>query len=186
MTKNRVNIEEIIQEDYKVPESAFDKKRTKTTLFMLQTIFPNNSLMATEYFVNAFIYDAKFRNAFIRPIFILFKVDLINPKWTMLSQKLKSKPEFVMQYFCGVQDGKYLIMMVFKIPDKYAAEDENFIGGKYSKFSDGYKKLFPKYTHNERAQPTESVIWRVLNKSEELKKELEAYFTVNPKGANPT
>lgn len=176
MTKNEVNTEELIMENYKVPESMFDKKRTKTTLFMLQTIFPNNSLMATEYFVNAFIDDAKFKHLLHRPIFILFKVEPGSTKWIMLAHKLRSKPEFTLEYFCGMQDKKHLIMMVFKVPDRYSNEYENFIDGKYSKFSEDYKKLFPQHTYNERAQPKESTIWQVLYKSDELKRNIERFF----------
>lgn len=178
MTKNEVKVEELIMEDYKVPESVFDKKRTKTTLFMLQTIFPNNSLMATEYFVNAFMDDDGYKHLIKRAIFILFKVEPRNTKWMMLAQKLRSKPEFVLEYFCGMQDGKHLMMMVFQVPERWSQEYEKFIDGKYSKFSDDYKKLFPQFTYNEKALPIESTIWRVVHKSDALKKEVENYFSV--------
>lgn len=176
MTKNEVKVDELIREDYKVPESVFDKKRTKTTLFMLQTIFPNNSLVATEYFVNAFIDDALFKHDLTRCIFILFKIEPKNPRWIMLAQKLRSKPEFVLEYFGGMQDGKHLMMMVFRIPEKYAAEYDNFIDGKYSKFSEDYKKLFPRHVYNEKAQPIESVIWQALYKADDLKKRMEDFL----------
>jgi hypothetical protein len=104
----------------------------------------------------------------------------------MLTQRLRTKGEYILEYFCGIQDGKHLIMMVFRIPDKYINDYINFLDGKYSKFSDDYKKLFPQHTYNERAQPIESTIWRVIHKSESLKKELERFFTINPGGKNPT
>lgn len=179
MTKNGVNTEGVIMEDYKVPESVFDKKRTKTTLFMLPTIFPNNSLVSTEYFVNAFIDDTQFKHQLSGVIFILFKTDPKGYKWQMLAQKLRSKTEYVLEYFCGMQDGKYLIMMVFKIPEKYTNEYQCFINGQYSKFSENYKKLFPRHVYDERAQPKESTIWQVLYKVEELKKSMENYFDVD-------
>lgn len=178
MTKNNVNVEDVIMEDYKVPESVFDKKRTKTTLFMLPTIFPNNSLISTEYFVNAFIDDTKFKHSLNGVIFILFKTDPKNYKWQMLAQKLRSKTEYVLEYFCGMQDDKYLIMMVFKVPDKYTNEYQYFIDGKYSKFSENYKKLFPRHVYDERAQPKESTIWQALYKSEELRKSMENFLGV--------
>jgi hypothetical protein len=186
MIKNDVNINELIKEDYKVPESVFDTKRTKTSHFMLNTIFPNNSIISTEYFVNAFLDDEKFDHDVVRPIFILFKTSLKDNKWTMLSQKIKTKAEFVLEYFCGIQDGKHLIMMVFSVPDKFAKEYELFKIGKYSKFSENYKKLFPQYLTNDRAQSPESKIWQALYKSDALRKELENYFTVTPNGSNPT
>jgi hypothetical protein len=186
MTKNKVNIEGVLKEDYKVPESVFDRKKTKTSHFMMPAVFPNNSLMGTEYFVNAFLDDYGFGHTLDRVIFVLFKTDVKNQKWQMLTQRLRTKGEYILEYFCGIQDGKHLIMMVFRIPDKYINDYINFLDGKYSKFSDDYKKLFPQHTYNERAQPIESTIWRVIHKSESLKKELERFFTINPGGKNPT
>jgi hypothetical protein len=77
-------------------------------------------------------------------------------------------------------------MMVFRIPSKYVSDYISFLDGKYSKFSDDYKKLFPQFTYNEKAMPIESTIWRVIHKSDALRKELERFFTVNPTGSNPT
>jgi hypothetical protein len=186
MTKNKVNIEEALIEDYKVPESVFDRKRTKTSHFLMPSVFPNNSLMGTEYFVNAFIDDGGFRHTLDRVIFVLFKTDVKNQKWGMLAQRLRSKAEYLLEYFCGIQDNKHLIMMVFKIPEKFINDYVHFLDGKYSRFSEEYKKLFPKHAYNEKAQPIESTIWRVIHKSEELKRELERFFTVNPNGSHPT
>jgi len=185
MTKNKVNIEEILREDYKVPESVFDRKRTKTSHFMMPSVFPNNSLMGTEYFVNAFLDDEGFKHTLDHVIFVLFKADVKSPKWQMLAQRLRAKSEFILEYFCGIQDKKHLLMMVFRIPDKFTNDYINFLDGKYSKFSDDYKKLFPQFTYNEKAMPIESTVWRVIHKSDVLRKELEKYFTVNAAGKNP-
>jgi hypothetical protein len=177
MTKNQVDINKLIEESYKVPESVFDRKRTKTSHFMLNTIFPGTStLMGTEYFVNAFLDDKGFEHHLTRPLFILFKVGNNDNRWNTLAQRLRVKPEYVLEYLCGVQNGKNLLMMVFQVPEKFTREYLLFKEGKYSKFGDDYKKLFLRYTYNDKAQPVESIIWRVLYKSEELRKELIRYF----------
>jgi len=186
MTKNEVNIEELLRQDYKVPESVFDRKRTKTTHFLLPTVFPNSSLTGSEFFVNAFVDDNGFKHTLDRVLFCLFKVDVRNPKWVSLSQKLKAKGEFLLDYFCGIQDGRHLIMMIFKIPDKHLNEYILFLEGKYSKFSEDYKKLFPRKVYNENGATIDSTIWSVLYKTPELKEKLESFFTINPNGANPT
>jgi hypothetical protein len=180
MTKNEVSIEELFSENYMVPESAWDRKRTKTTHFLLPTVFPNNSLMGSEFFVNAFVDDGGFKHNLDRVLFTLFKVDVRNPKWTSLSQRLKAKGEYLLEYFCGVQDGKHLIMMLFRIPDKYINEYINFLDGKYSKFSLDYKKLFPQKVYNEKGNTTDSIVWRVIHKDESLKEELERFFNPTP------
>lgn len=187
MTKNDVNINNIVAESYVVPESVFDKKRTKTSHFMINALFPNNTVTSTEYFVNAFLDDEEFKHHLVRPIFLLFKVKGKDLRWMNIAQRLRARSEYILEYFVGTQDGRNLIMMVFQVPDKFAKDYLNFKEGKYSKFSDAYKKLFGRYTHNERAQPIESTIWRVIHKSPELKKELEKYwnFTSTSKIGEP-
>lgn len=176
MTKNDLNIDELLREDYIVPESVFDRKRTKTSHFMLNTVFYNSSLTSTEYFVNAFLDDGGLAHRMSRPLFLLFKVAPKDNKWATIAPRLRGKTEYLMEYFCGVNEKKHLIMMIFQVPDKYSRDYLLFKNGKYSQFSPEYKKLFNRYTANEKAQPVESVVWRVLHKSTDLRKELELYF----------
>jgi hypothetical protein len=142
MTKNEVNINELIEEKYVVPESVWDRKRTKTSHFMLNSVFPNSSLMATDYFVNAFLDDYEFHHKIARALFLLFKVNTKDGKWQTIHGRLRTKAEYVLEYYCGKQDGKNLLMLVFQVPTRYAKDYINFKIGKYSKFSPEYKKLF--------------------------------------------
>jgi hypothetical protein len=176
MTRNEVNIDDLVKENYVIPESIFDRKRTKTSHFMLNSVFPNSSLTTTEYFVNAFMDDESFKHKIIRPVFVLLKAPHKDRKWLSIQQKLRAKSEYVLEYFVGIQDGTPLTMMVFQVPDRFAKDYLYFKAGKYSKFSAEYKKLFTRYTSNDKAQPVESTIWRVIHKSEELKKEMEKFF----------
>jgi len=181
MTKNEIDINQLLIEDYVVPQSPFDKKRTKTSHFLLNTIFPSSSLMATEYFVNAFLADDEFQHRIIRPVFVLFKVSKKDAKWQQIASRLRAKPEFILEYFCGIDNKKDLVMMVFQVPEIYKNEYINFKEGKYSKFSNLYKKTFNRFTNNDKAEPVESAIWRVIHKSPELKRELESFFSVQKK-----
>lgn len=176
MTKNEVDIKDSLQEGYVVPESIFDKKRTKTSHFMLNTILPNGTGVATEYFVNAFLNDDQFKHYFTRPLFLLFKADKTDARWRMINTKLRSKPEYILEYFCGMEGKKDLVMMVFKVPDKYAKDYIHFKAGKYSEFSEEYKRVFPRYMKKTGEDPEESVIWRVLYKSKKLREELTRFF----------
>jgi hypothetical protein len=176
MTKNDLNIDDLLVENYIVPESVFDRKRTKTSHFMLNTVFYNSSLTSTEYFVNAYLDDGDLAHKIFRPLFLLFKVAAKDRKWADIAPRLRAKSEYLMEYFCGINEGKHLIMMIFQVPDKFAKDYLFFKHGKYSQFSPEYKKLFNRYTANEKAQPIESTVWRVIHKSTELKKELELYF----------
>lgn len=179
MTKNNVNIDDVLRENYVVPESVFDNRRTKTSHFMLNTLFPPKaSIMSIDYFVNAFLDDEGYPHQFIRPIFLLFKVPKADTKWSgMIAPRMRQKSEYVMEYLCGVDsEGAKLIMMVFRVPLKWAKEYIHFKSGKYSSFSDEYKSLFNRYAHDEKAQPIESVIWQAMNKSEKLRDKLQDWI----------
>ncbi|HEY9485747.1 MAG TPA: hypothetical protein VIQ04_03820 [Nitrososphaeraceae archaeon] len=178
MTKNDVNIDEIITEDFVSLQSVFDRKRTKTSHFMLNSIFPNTSVTTTEYFVNAFLDDADFKHKIVRPIFVVFNIRKDDTKWQTIIQRLRAKKEYVLEYFAGIKDGKNIIIVVFQVPSRFSKDYLYFKAGKYSKFSEEYKKLFPQYSQNSKAQPVESNVWRVINKSDSLKKELEKYFNI--------
>jgi hypothetical protein len=181
MTKNEVDINELIQEHYVVPESVFDRKRTKTSHFLLNTVFPKGNVLNMEFFVNAFLNDDGFEHQLLRPLFVLFKFKQNDPRWYAVYKKLIEKEEYIMDYLCGTQDGKIMRMMIFQIPDKYAKDYIKFKAGQYSKFSPEYKKTFNRYTATEKGLPIESTVWRVINKSPELKKELEKFFNVPSK-----
>lgn len=176
MTSNDVNIADLLKEDYVVPESVFDKKRTKTTHFLLNTVFPNSSLTAIEFFVNAFLTDEGFSHCIPRAIFVLFKADSNDPKWEAVLKRLRSKNEYILDYFVGIEEDIPLRMVIFQIPEKHANEYVCFRKGRYSKFTEEYKKTFARYAHNERGNPVESVIWRVVYKSPELRKELQNWI----------
>lgn len=179
MTINEVNINDLLKEEYIVPESVFDRKRTKTSHFMLNSIFPNSSLISTEYYVNAFLNDEEFKHTLVRPIFVLFRTDEKDSKWNAIQTRLRSKPEYILDYICGTQNDKLLIMMVFEVPLAFAKDYILFKKGKYSEFSEQYKKLFNRYSHNDKAQPVESTIWRVITKSNELREELVRFFSIS-------
>lgn len=181
MTQNDINIDELIQDNYIVPESIFDRKRTKTSHFVIPAIFSNNSIMSTEYFVNAFLDDENFTHNIKRAVFVLFQAKDNDNKWDLLFQKMKLKKEYVLDYITGTKNDYNLIMIVFQVPEIYSKDFINFKNGRYSHFSEEYKKFFPRYMANNRAQPTESALWKIINKSEDLKQELIRYFTVDKK-----
>jgi hypothetical protein len=176
MTKNSVNIDEVVNESYDIPQSTFDKQRTKTAHFLLNTIFPKSGIANAEYFVNAFINDEGYKHQLVRPIFILFKTKLNDSKWESIFSRLRAKPEYITEYFVGVKNNYHLLMVVFQVPLKYAKEYIYFKAGKYSKFSDEYKKTFDRYLYDEKMQSVESIIWRVIHKSPDLRKELQTWI----------
>tara|TARA_R110002051_G_scaffold119638_1_gene192987 strand:- start:739 stop:1506 length:768 start_codon:yes stop_codon:yes gene_type:complete len=61
------------------------------------------------------------------------------------------------------------VLYVFNVPDKYKDDYDHFIAGRYSKFSDSYKRRILEFHGVERG----SVIGQILNKAKARKKVLE-------------
>jgi hypothetical protein len=152
MTKNKEsNLLEVAQETYKVPISTYNGRYTKSALFLLPMLgLDVRNVHLTKYMENVFINDAELEHKFNCPIFILFKVkNLTESGWIDLQRMFRTKEglkdKFVFDYDLGFDtDGNFLIMYVCEIAEICRKDYYYFKRGKYSKFSDAYKKLFPK------------------------------------------
>lgn len=170
MIKNEVDVDKILAAKWKIATSRFDKEYTKTSQFMLNSLDLVLSPLMLRSFQNVFIDDAIHEHEYIRPLFILFKIDNIKD-WNRIYQDLVKHINYVSDYNVGQEDGKDLIMVVFKVPDKYADDYQLFRMGRYSKFSDAYKSKFIRYLNYKTKE--ESTIWQVLNKTDSIKRNME-------------
>lgn len=174
MTKNEVKVKEMLKEDYVTPSSAFDGTYTKTTQFMLPVIGINwKNKLILSFFENAYFDDAGHEHRYERPIFALFKVaDFASREWAKVYSALVKCNEYVNDYDIGQQGGKNLVMVVFKVPKEFGKDYNYFKHGMYSKFSETFKKKFPRYIGDKE----ESLIWGIMNKSAETKRKVEEEF----------
>lgn len=187
MTKNEVDINNTLLNDYDTPSSLFDGPYTKTTQFMLPSININvKSDVIFKFFINAFLDDKEHPHNYTRPVFVLFGVDDFNSKeWKNAYNILTSSKDYICDYDCGMQEIQnykrstiraYLVMIVFQIPQEFEEDYYHFKRGRYSRFSTKYRERFPRHVD---ASNKESILWRIINKSADLKRELEVEFKMN-------
>jgi hypothetical protein len=178
MTNNGVNVNEVLKEDYVTPTSPHDGKYTKTTQFMLPSIGLNvRNKLIFRYFINSYLDDKGHRHQYERPIFVLFGVtNFTDRDWQKVYAALAKSSNYRGDYDCGIQDGKNLVMMVFKVPDEFEQDYYNFKRGRYSKFSELYKEKFPEFIGDEEGTTKRSLIWQVLHRDPELARQLEELF----------
>lgn len=170
------NIEQVIQEDYIPNQSPFNGRWTKTALFLLPMLDLNlKHPYLQKYLFNAYLDDKELEHNFVRPIFLLFKVENYNePDFKKLSDVLVHNR--VYDYDIGKQEGYNLVMMVFSTPEKYKEDYYHFKTGRYSKFSTEYKQKFPRETINEKKQRVESLMYGAIYKTEFRKDWVAKYF----------
>lgn len=169
---------EALQESHIVPESLYDGRFSKTTQFMLPAIGVNvTNKLVFSFFENAFLSDIEYKHNHIRPIFMLFSIqDFKDINWVKVYSTLIKAKNFITEYDVGIKNGKYLLMMVFTVPKEFEKDYYNFRNGKYSLFSEEYKKKFPKYLDKEKKRV--NIHWQIINKDSKLKEQIEKTFNV--------
>ncbi len=176
--KQKLKEVEVLQDDYNIPNSIYDKRFTKTAQFMVPAIGVNLlSKIVYEYFENAFLTDREHPHNYERPIFMLFSVKNFSEiNWKKLYNVLISSPNYLTEYDVGIKDGKYLIMIVFQVPIEFAKDYDNFRLGRYSLFSKKYKEKFPEFLDEKKEK--KNIHWQIINKDPILRREVEKRFNV--------
>lgn len=176
--KQKLKEAEVLQNNYEIPNSDYDKRFTKTSQFMVPSIGVNlTSKLVFEYFENAFLTDREHEHNYTRPIFMLFSVkNFLEINWKKLYNVLISSPNYITEYDVGIKDGKHLIMMVFKVPEMFAKDYENFRASRYSLFSKIYKEKFPEFLDEKKEK--KNIHWQIINKDFMLRRQIEKIFNL--------
>src|SRR5690349_13453311 len=126
MIKNEIDINEIMRDKWKIFQSKFDGGFTKTTQFMLPSIDITITPALLKAFKNAFLNDVNHEHNYDRALFLLFTIHDLK-LWYRINVDLIKNPNYVNDYNVGVDDeGKDLVMYVFKVPEKYKEDYYNF------------------------------------------------------------
>lgn len=102
-----------------------------------------------------------------------------NPEFTFYEHKLTNS-----QYFTDLIDIDNMVLYVFRFPDEYMKEYNNFLEGKYSEFGNDAKELILTfYTHiyqnNLNAVGFLVKLRQILFKDSKLKEQLEKNLKIN-------
>lgn len=119
-----------------------DHRITNTTRFLLRGLSLFKKDLDGYGFLNAYLDDADHEHHYENSVYLLFKpTDMGAFEWFVDSEKIRT-PLFLEEY----DYPKGYIVLVYKFPAEYMEEYRLFLKGKYSKFRDKYKELFPMTT----------------------------------------
>ena len=157
----KVNIINKIEEGDTLTYHIKTAERTKSSIFVLPMLSGNRNL---------FLYDTHLVNAFIgiedvKDHLVLLYRWSEDPLFAKFDLALRKFPTFVKKFDPSPNHSVY----IFEIPEKHIKDFILFKEGKYSKLSDEYKLKILEF-HN---MTVDSVLSKILFKSEDRKKELE-------------
>jgi hypothetical protein len=143
----------------------FSTFKNKTTSYLLPILGKTlTSLKFNSYFINAFIDESK-----------LYIGLLYRYTGTNLYKEFENELSKDSNYIKHIEVSPYEVMYIFRISEMYHEDIKQFFEGNYSKFSKSLKmKISAFYSLTK-----DSYQYQVLNKSENLRKKLEADLGCN-------
>lgn len=173
MTKNDIDIRDIVHVNIKHPDSWFTGSSTYTTFFVMPAYDLLLDINWYKHFVDSYIGDHELKHNFKRPLFILIQYQKITKEFAELNNYLRLKRSFVYSYLVGKNRDTFFRMYVFECPLKYKSDYDCFLNSQYSKFSIDYKSKFPETIQNEKGEYIESPFYGAINKTPSFKKKVE-------------
>lgn len=120
---------------------SLDKEtKTCTTIFLLPGIGHTRKDLLKYGFIGAYLDDINHSTHYENSVYVLFKPEKMEEFQKFLSNE-HAKNKLILEDY-DYEGGFTVIVYLFN--DKFQAEYELFLQGKYSQFSSEYTKLFPK------------------------------------------
>jgi len=150
--------------------------KSKTYLLPLLAEVIDLDLKFYNNIVNTYIYDVN--NNYKDCFFILHDFSFRNPEFTAYEHKLTNSP-----YFIELVDIDNKVLYIYKFPEEYLPEYNNFKIGKYSQYGKDAKEILLNffgtiYSGNLNAIKFLMTLKQVLFKDEKLKLKLETELKV--------
>ena len=145
--------------------------KSKTYLLPLISELIDFDLKFFKYLKNTYIYDSN--NEYENCIFIEHEFNFKNPEFTAYEHKFIKN-----EYFVDLIDADKNVIYVFKFPEEYMYEYNNYINGKYSEFGADAKELILAfwtrvYENNPNAIPFLIKVKQILFKDKQLREKIE-------------
>ena len=134
---------------------------------MVPTLKVPKDALRGNGFINAYIKDARKEDQYKGCIYLLFKPENLDKFREFLDGEYERTKAVIEDY--DYEDG--YVVVVYQLDDKYKNDFTLVQGGKYSKTSANFQKLFPKVvkiTRNGLSKDEISLQYRIFNKAEDL------------------
>jgi hypothetical protein len=142
-------------------------KKNITSIFMVPTLKVPKDALRGNGFINAYIKDARKEDQYKGCVYLLFKPENLDKFREFLDNEYERTKAVIEDY--DYEDG--YVVVVYQLDDKYKNDFTLVQGGKYSKTSANFQKLFPKVvkiTRNGLSKDEISLQYRIFNKAEDL------------------
>jgi hypothetical protein len=142
-------------------------KKNITSIFMVPTLKVPKDALRGNGFINAYIKDARKEDQYKGCVYLLFKPENLDKFREFLDSEYERTKAVIEDY--DYEDG--YVVVVYQLDDKYKNDFTLVQGGKYSKTSANFQKLFPKVvkiTRNGLSKDEISLQYRIFNKAEDL------------------
>jgi hypothetical protein len=142
-------------------------KKNITSIFMVPTLKVPKDALRGNGFINAYIKDARKEDQYKGCVYLLFKPENLDKFREFLDSEYERTKAVIEDY--DYEDG--YVVVVYQLDDKYKNDFTLVQGGKYSKTSANFQKLFPKVvkiTRNGLSKDEISLQYRLFNKAEDL------------------
>lgn len=154
-------------------------KKNCTTVFMVAPFGVGRERLASNGFIGAYLGDVdKPELHYERGIYFLFKPENIMDFQDFLYEERERGAKIVEDY--DYEEG--FVVMIYLLDDRYKEDYKKFLEGKYSKFSQEFKKNFPeKVIINTGGYEREEITTqqRIFNKDISLKEYWEDFFNID-------
>ncbi len=134
---------------------------------MVPTLKVPKDALRGNGFINAYIKDARKEDQYKGCVYLLFKPENLDKFREFLDNEYERTKAVIEDY--DYEDG--YVVVVYQLDDKYKNDFTLVQGGKYSKTSANFQKLFPKVvkiTRNGLSKDEVSLQYRIFNKAEDL------------------
>ena len=134
---------------------------------MVPTLKVPKDALRGNGFINAYIKDARREDQYKDSIYLLFKPENLDKFREFLDSEYERTKSVIEDY--DYEDG--YVVVVYQLDEKYKNDFTLVQGGKYSKTSANFQKLFPKVvkiTRNGLSKDEISLQYRIFNKAEDL------------------
>ncbi len=134
---------------------------------MVPTLKVPKDALRGNGFINAYIKDARKEDQYKGCVYLLFKPENLDKFREFLDNEYERTKAVIEDY--DYEDG--YVVVVYQLDDKYKNDFTLVQGGKYSKTSANFQKLFPKVvkiTRNGLSKDEISLQYRIFNKAEDL------------------
>jgi hypothetical protein len=142
-------------------------KKNITSIFMVPTLKVPKDALRGNGFINAYIKDARKEDQYKGCVYLLFKPENLDKFREFLDNEYERTKAVIEDY--DYEDG--YVVVVYQLDEKYKNDFTLVQGGKYSKTSANFQKLFPKVvkiTRNGLSKDEISLQYRIFNKAEDL------------------